>query len=129
MFGSEQHRKITMRSLKKSRGDLSEFLTQLSIGFAGTGLAVFYSLASSVASRRVLCCADKVFDSGLGLSLVLLSWAVSRLRKAIVDASRRKGIKFEESSNRVERRIKDVYFGAATVFVIAALRFNRMLRS
>lgn len=35
MFGSEHHKKITMRSLKKSRGDLSEFLTQLSIGFAG----------------------------------------------------------------------------------------------
>ncbi|CAA7039448.1 unnamed protein product [Microthlaspi erraticum] len=135
MFSNEEHRQITMRSLRKSGGDLSEFLTQLSVSFAGTGLAVFLSVACCFASRRLLFWADKVFDSGqglfdsgLGLSLVLLSWAVTRLKKAIVLVSRRKGIKYAESANRVERRIKDVYFGAAMVFVMIVRRIDWMLR-
>ncbi|XP_056856138.1 uncharacterized protein LOC130508182 isoform X2 [Raphanus sativus] len=126
MIGSEQHRQTTMLSLKKSssRGeDLSELLTQLSIGFAGSGIAVFFSVVCSAASGRVPFCANKVFDAGLSLSLVLLSWAVSRLREAIVGINR-KAIKGEETTNRVERRIKDVYFRAATVIVMVALRFH-----
>ncbi|CAH2039037.1 unnamed protein product [Thlaspi arvense] len=123
MLGSEQHKQTTLLSLKKSRGEVSELLTQFSIGTAGTGIAVFYSVACSVASGRVPFCANKVFDSALSLSLVLLSWAVNRLREAIVDVNR-KSIKHEETTNRVERRIKDVYFGAATVFTMLALRFG-----
>ncbi|VVA89819.1 unnamed protein product [Arabis nemorensis] len=124
MLGSEQHRQITLQSLKKSCGDLSELLTRLSIGFAGTGIAVFFSVVCSVASRRVFFCADEVFDGALSLSLVLLSWSVVRLRETIVDVNR-KAIKEEEITNRVERRIKDVYFRAATVIIMVALRFGR----
>ncbi|ESQ36597.1 hypothetical protein EUTSA_v10007898mg [Eutrema salsugineum] len=123
MIGSEQHRQSTLLSLKKSCGDLSELLTQFSIVIAGTGIAVFFSVVSSVASRRVPFCANKVFDSALSLSLVLLSWAVSRLREAIVNV-KRKAIKDEETTNTVERRIKDVYFGAATAIAMVALRFG-----
>ncbi|KAF8111761.1 hypothetical protein N665_0073s0113 [Sinapis alba] len=124
MIGSEQHRQITMLSLKKPCGeDLSELLTQLSIGFAGTGIAVFFSVVCNVASGRVPFCVNKVFDAGLSLSLVLLSWAVSRLREAIVSINR-KAIKGEETTNRVESRIKDVYFRAATVIIMVALRFH-----
>lgn len=126
MIGSEQHRQTTMLSLKKSSScgeDLSELLTQLSIGFAGTGIALFFSVVCSAASGRVPFCANKVFDAGLSLSLVLLSWAVSRLREAITGINR-KAIKGEETTNRVETRIKDVYFRAATVIVMVALRFH-----
>lgn len=126
MLGSEQHRQTTMLSLKKkssSCGDLSELLTRLSIAFAGTGIAVFFSVVCSAASGRVPFCANTVFDAGLSLSLVLLSWAVSRLREAVVGINR-KVIKGEETTNRVESRIKDVYFRAATVIIMVALRFH-----
>lgn len=123
MIGSDQHRQTTMLSLKKSCGDLSELLTQFSIGAAGTGIAVFFSVACSVASRRVPFCANKIFDTALSFSLLLLSWAVGRLRETIVDVNR-KAIKEEEITNRVERRIKDVYFRAATVIIMVALRFG-----
>ncbi|EOA37843.1 hypothetical protein CARUB_v10011433mg [Capsella rubella] len=119
MIGNDQHRQTTMLSLKKSRGELLALLTQFSIGIAGTGIAVLFS----VASRRVPFCANKFFESALSLSLVLLSWSVSRLRKAIVDANR-KAIKEEEIKNKVERRIKEVYFRAATVIAMVALRFG-----
>uniref|UniRef100_M4EX55 Uncharacterized protein n=1 Tax=Brassica campestris TaxID=3711 RepID=M4EX55_BRACM len=126
MLGSEQHRQTTMLSLKKkssSCGDLSELLTRLSIAFAGTGIAVFFSVVCSAASGRVPFCANTVFDAGLSLSLVLLSWAVSRLGEAVVGINR-KVIKGEETTNRVESRIKDVYFRAATVIIMVALRFH-----
>ncbi|KAH0876503.1 hypothetical protein HID58_063897 [Brassica napus] len=122
---SEQHRQTTMLSLKKksSCGDLSELLTQLSIAFAGTGIAVFFSVVCTAASGRVPFCANKVFEAGLCLSLVLLSWAVSRLREAIVGINS-KVIKGEEITNRIESRIKDVYLRAATVIIMVALRFH-----
>lgn len=125
MLGSEQHRQTTMLSLKKksSCGDLSELLTQLSIAFAGTGIAVFFSVVCTAASGRVPFCANKVFEAGLCLSLVLLSWAVSRLREAIVGINS-KVIKGEEITNRIESRIKDVYLRAATVIIMVALRFR-----
>ena len=125
MLGSEQHRQTTMLSLKKksSCGDLSELLTQLSIAFAGTGIAVFFSVVCTAASGRVPFCANKVFEAGLCLSLVLLSWAVSRLREAIVGINS-KVIKGEEITNRIESRIKDVYLRAATVIIMVALRFH-----
>ena len=114
-----------MLSLKKksSCGDLSELLTQLSIAFAGTGIAVFFSVVCTAASGRVPFCANKVFEAGLCLSLVLLSWAVSRLREAIVGINS-KVIKGEEITNRIESRIKDVYLRAATVIIMVALRFH-----
>ncbi|CAH8388344.1 unnamed protein product [Eruca vesicaria subsp. sativa] len=124
MIGSEQHRQTTMLSLKKSCGELSELLTQLSISFAGTGIAGFFSVVCSAASGRVpFCCANNILDTGLSLSLVLLSWAVSSLRRAIVGINR-KAIKGEETTDKVESRIKDVYFRAATVIIMVALRFR-----
>jgi len=59
----------------------------------------------------------------MSLSLVLLSWSVSRLREALVNFNR-KTINEEEVSNKVERRIKEVYFRAATVIAMVALRFG-----
>ncbi|CAH8251017.1 unnamed protein product [Arabidopsis lyrata] len=123
MIGNEQHRKTTMLSLKKSRGELLELLTQCSIGFAGTGMAVLFFLVCDVASRQVPFCANKFFEGALSLSLVLLSWSVSRLREALVNFNR-KTINEEEISNKVERRIKEVYFRAATVIAMVALRFG-----
>ncbi|CAN8295793.1 unnamed protein product [Cochlearia groenlandica] len=123
MLGSEQHRQTTMLSLKKSCGDLSELLTRLSIGFAGIGIAVFFSVSCHVASGPVSFCANEVFETALSFSLVLLSWSVNRLREAIVDVNR-KTIKDEEIQHRVNSRMKDVYLRAATALAMFVLRFR-----
>uniref|UniRef100_A0A1J3K4B0 Uncharacterized protein n=1 Tax=Noccaea caerulescens TaxID=107243 RepID=A0A1J3K4B0_NOCCA len=118
----------TILSLQRSCRDLSELLTQFSITAAGTGMAVLFSVVCSVASRSVPFCANKFFDTGLGFSLVILSWAVIRLREVIVNVNRKankpcSSLKHGEIMNSVERSIKEVYFRAATVIAVVALRF------
>ncbi|XP_010455950.1 PREDICTED: uncharacterized protein LOC104737458 isoform X4 [Camelina sativa] len=129
MIGNDhQHKHATVVSLQKSCGELSELLTQFSISVAGTGIAVLFSVACSLASRRVPFCANKFFDTGLGFSLVILAWAVNRLREVIVHANRKankpcSSLKDDEIINSVEKSIKEVYFRAATVIAVFALRF------
>lgn len=130
MIGNDhQHKQTTILSLQRSCGELSELLTQFSIGVAGTGIAVLFSVVCSLASRRVPFCANKFFDTGLGFSLVILSWAVNRLREVIVHVNRKaankpcSSLKNEEIINSVERSFKEVYFRAATVIAVFALRF------
>ncbi|KAL0712128.1 hypothetical protein Bca4012_019106 [Brassica carinata] len=129
MIGNDQHHKqTTILTLQRSCGELSELLTQFSITAAGTGMAVLFSVVCSLASRRVPFCANKFFDTGLGFSLVILSWAVNRLREVIIHVNRRENkpcssLKGDEIINNVERSIKEVYFRAATVLAVFALRF------
>ncbi|KAL1209344.1 hypothetical protein V5N11_025122 [Cardamine amara subsp. amara] len=129
MIGNDhQHKHTTVLSLQRSCKELSELLTQFSISVAGTGIAVLFSVACSLASRRVPFCANKFFDTGLGFSLVILSWAVNRLREVIVHVNRKankpcSSLKDEEIINSVERSMKEVYFRAATVLAVFALRF------
>ncbi|CAH2071874.1 unnamed protein product [Thlaspi arvense] len=129
MVGNDhQHNHTTILSLQRSCGEISELLTQFSITAAGTGIAVLFSVVCSLASRSVPFCANKFFDTGLGFSLVVLSWAVNRLRVVIVHANRKankpcSSLKSEEIINSVERSIKEVYFRAATVMAVFALRF------
>lgn len=129
MIGNDQqHKQTTILTLQRSCGELSELLTQFSITAAGTGMAVLFSVVCSIASSRVPFCANKFFDTGLGFSLVILSWAVNRLREVIVHVNRRankpcSSLKGDEIINNVERSIKEVYFRAATVLAVFALRF------
>nr|VDC91829.1 unnamed protein product [Brassica oleracea] len=129
MIGNDhQNKQTTILTLQRSCGELSELLTQFSITAAGTGMAVLFSVVCSIASRRVPFCANKFFDTGLGFSLVILSWAVNRLREVIVHVNRKankpcSSLKGDEIMNSVERSIKEVYFRAATVLAVFALRF------
>ncbi|KAF8053292.1 hypothetical protein N665_1436s0008 [Sinapis alba] len=129
MIGNDhQDKQTTVLTLQRSCGELSELLTQFSITAAGTGMAVLFSVVCSIASRRVPFCANKFFDTGLGFSLVILSWAVNRLREVIVHVNRKankpsSSLKGDEIMNNVERSIKEVYFRAATVLAVFALRF------
>lgn len=129
MIGNDhQHKQTTILSLQRSCGELSELLTQFSISVAGTGIAVLFSVACSLASSQVPFCANKFFDTGLGFSLIILSWAVNRLREVIVNVNKKankpcSSLKGEEIINNVEKSIKEVYFRAATVIAVFALRF------
>lgn len=129
MIGNDPKDKhTTVLSLQRSCGELSELLTQFSITAAGTGMAVLFSVVCGLASRSVPFCADKFFDTGLGFSLVILSWAVIRLREVIVNVNRKaskqcSSLKDGEIMNSVERSIKEVYVRAVTVIAVFALRF------
>ncbi|CAN8237845.1 unnamed protein product [Cochlearia groenlandica] len=132
MISSDHKHKTKILSLQRSSKDLLELLTQFSISVAGTGLAVLFSVVYNLVSRRVPFCANKFFDTGLGLSLVILSWAVNRLRGVIVGVNKKakkpcSSLNDDEEEilmmRSVERSIKEVYYRAATVIAVFALRF------
>ncbi|KAL0855554.1 hypothetical protein Bca101_060707 [Brassica carinata] len=62
---------------------IDEFVSQISITTAGTGMTVLFTVICRLASSRVPFCTNKFFNTGLGFSLVVLSWAVDRPREMI----------------------------------------------
>ncbi|PWA59258.1 hypothetical protein CTI12_AA393190 [Artemisia annua] len=76
--------KAAIPVLKKSGPELPNLLTHFSASIAGTGIAVLFSVVCKVASGRVPFCSSKLLNTGLGLGLVWLSWAVNRMRDTIV---------------------------------------------
>ncbi|KAH0943588.1 hypothetical protein HID58_003225 [Brassica napus] len=62
---------------------ISEFVTQISITTAGTGITKRFTVICSLASSRVPFCTNKFFNTGVGFSLVIVSWAVDGLKEMI----------------------------------------------
>ncbi|KAK2649198.1 hypothetical protein Ddye_016687 [Dipteronia dyeriana] len=125
MINNRRHGKMAFLSLKKSGPELPELLSQFSAVIAGTGLAVLLSVVCKVASGRVPFCAYKLFNTGLGFGLVWLCSAVNSLRDSIVHISKntsKTGLE-EEMMSRVDKSVNDIYYRAATLMVVAALRF------
>ena len=79
-----------------------------------------------VASGRVPFCSSKLLNTGLGLGLVWLSWAVNKLRDTIVminkNANKKKGLKDEEMMKKLDRSVKEIYFRAAALMAVMVLR-------
>ncbi|CAN1855312.1 hypothetical protein LINPERHAP1_LOCUS41657 [Linum perenne] len=125
MMNKRHSGKTAILSLKKSAPELRELLTQFSASIAGTGIAVIFSVACKVLASGTVP-SSKLLNTGLGLGLVWLSWAVNELRDTIVRVSRNpsKGLKDEEEAvvATVNRSLKDVYFRAATLLAVAVLR-------
>lgn len=70
-------------------------------------------------------CTSKLLSTGLGLGLVWLSWAVSRLRDTVVAMSRssgKLGAKEEEMMNHLDRNLKDIYFRAMALMAVVVLK-------
>lgn len=126
LMADKRHRRETaVLSLKKSGPELPELLTQFSAGIAGTGLAVVLSVICKLACGRAPFCASKVFNTGLGFGLIWLSWGVNKLRDTIVNISKnagKMGLKDEEMIQKVDKSLKEVYFRAAALLVVAVLR-------
>ncbi|KAJ4749192.1 hypothetical protein LUZ62_083597 [Rhynchospora pubera] len=119
---------MTILSLRKLGPEISHILTSFSIGIAGTGLAVLLSVACKMAGpgARVPLSAARVFNTGFGLGLFWLSWAVNGLRDTIVQVfkgSSKLKIKDDQMTLEVERSMKDVLFRAGALVALAALRF------
>lgn len=125
MFDKKQRRKTAIPLLKKCGPELPELLTQFSAAIAGTGLAVLLSVFCELACGRVHLCASNVFSTGLGFGLVWLSWAVVKLRATITSISKNAGklsFKDEDMIQKLDRSIRDIYFSAAALLAVAALR-------
>lgn len=122
---NKKHGKTTILSLKKSGPELPDLLNQFSAGIAGTGLAVIFSVVCKLACGRVPFCASKLLNTGLGVGLVWLSWAVNKLRNTIVYVGKNAG-KLDKNEvemiERVDNSVKHIYFRAATIMAIAVLR-------
>lgn len=124
MVDTRQRRKTAIHSLKKSGPELPELLTQFSAGIAGTGLAVLLSVIWKVACGRVPFCAYKLFNTGFGLGLVWLSWAVNKLRETIVGISKnagKLGLKDEDMIRKLDENLRDIYFRSAALLAAAVL--------
>lgn len=121
----KRHGKTAILELKKSGPELTQLLTQFSASIAGTGLALIFSVVSKLASGRVPFCTSKLLNTGLGLGLVWLSWAVNRLRNTIVRISKNSGkwvVKEEEMMEDLDRSVKAIYIRAATLMAVMVLR-------
>eukprot|EP00258_Populus_trichocarpa_P024265 XP_024440284.1 uncharacterized protein LOC7466273 isoform X1 [Populus trichocarpa] len=117
--------KTAVLLLKKSGPELPELLNQFSVGIAGAGLALLFSIICRVACGRVSFCASKLFSTSVGLGLVWLSWAVSKLKDTVVYISKhasKLGLKDEEIMGIVNESFRDIYFRAVTVMAVAVLR-------
>ncbi|CAN6991234.1 unnamed protein product [Brassica rapa subsp. trilocularis] len=55
----------------------------ISITTAGTGITKRFTVICSLASSRVPFCTNKFFNTGVGFSLVIVSWAVDGLKEMI----------------------------------------------
>ncbi|KAK6940863.1 hypothetical protein RJ641_030394 [Dillenia turbinata] len=126
MIDKRRDGKTTILSLKKSGPELAQLLTQFSASIAGTGLAVLFSVVCKVAYGKVPFCASKIFNTGFGLGLVWLSWAVNKLRDTIMSigkSSAKSGFREDEIVSQVDKSMKEILFRAATVMAVAVMRF------
>lgn len=126
IFDKNRNSKAAIPVLKKSGPELPNLLTQFSASIAGTGIAVLFSVMCKVASGRVPLCASKLLNTGLGLGLVWLSWAVNRLRDTIVminkNSNKKKGLKDEEMMKKLDTSVKEIYFRVGALMVVMVLR-------
>lgn len=126
MANKKKHGKTAFLSLKKSGPELPELFTHFSVGIAGTGLAVLFSVICKLACARAPFCSSKLVSTGLGFGLFWLSCAVIKLRDTVVYASKnvgKMGLTEDEAMNKVDKSVKKIYFRAATLMAVALLRF------
>ncbi|XP_006654982.2 uncharacterized protein LOC102710786 isoform X2 [Oryza brachyantha] len=117
----------TINSLKKAGPEISELLTQCSIGIAGTGLAVLLSVVCKMAiGMKSPIAATRLVNTGVGLGLFWLSWAVNGLRDTITGIFRSPSdmnLKDEEVAVRIQKSMNDIFFRAVTILAITAFKF------
>lgn len=124
-FNNRRDAKTAILELKRSSPELTPLLTQFSATIAGTGIALIFSILYKVASGNVPFCTSRLLDTGLGLGLVWLSWGVNRMRDTISHISQNSRKLAEEDMLRnLDISVKQVYYRAATLMVLAMIRFT-----
>ncbi|KAJ8549074.1 hypothetical protein K7X08_032781 [Anisodus acutangulus] len=92
---------------------------------AGTGIAVLFSVACKLACGRIVFSALRLLNTGLGLGLIWLSWAVNNLRDTVVVINRSSGkldVIEEDMMNNLDKNVKEIYFRAAILLAVVVLR-------
>ncbi|KAM3356027.1 putative protein isoform X1 [Capsicum galapagoense] len=121
----KRHGKTAILSLKKSGPQLPNFLTKFSASIAGTGIAVLFSVVCKLACGRIVFSAPRLLNTGLGLGLIWLSWAVNNLRDTVVLINRSPGkldTIEDDMMNNLDKNVKEIYFRAATLLAVVVLR-------
>ncbi|VFQ59655.1 unnamed protein product [Cuscuta campestris] len=118
----------SLMTLKKSGNDLPRLLTRLSAAIAGTALSVFLSSACKVAAGRgvAMSASSAVFNTGLGMGLVWLSWGVNSLRDTVISitkSSSKLGMREGELLGKLDKDVKQIYLRAVALMAVAVLRF------
>lgn len=69
--------------------------------------------------------APRLLNTGLGLGLIWLSWAVNNLRDTVVVINRSSGkldMIEDDMMNNLDKNVKEIYFRAATLLAVVVLR-------
>ncbi|KAK1356090.1 GTP binding Elongation factor Tu family protein [Heracleum sosnowskyi] len=123
ILDNRRHAKTAILELKRSSPELTTLLTQFSATIAGTGIALIFSVLYKVASGRVPLCTSRLLNTGLGLGLVWLSWAVNGMRDTISCINRNSRKLAEEDMLRnLDTSVRQVYYRAATLMVLVMIR-------
>jgi hypothetical protein len=117
----------TILSLKKAGPEITELLTQCSIGIAGTGLAILLSVMCKMATgMRTPFASARLLSTSVGFGLFWLSWAVNGLRDTIASIFRspsNMNIEEDEVAVRIQKSMNEILFRAITLLAITALKF------
>ncbi|KAJ1261565.1 hypothetical protein BS78_09G039700 [Paspalum vaginatum] len=117
----------TILSLKKACPELTELLTQCSIGIAGTGLAILLSVMCKMATgMRTPFASARLLSTSVGFGLFWLSWAVNGLRDTIASISRspsNMNAVDDEAAVIIQKSMNEILFRAITLLAITALKF------
>lgn len=126
MVDKKRNGKATVLALKKCGPELPQLLTQVSATIAGTGLALLFCVAYKVGRGKVPFCSSQVLNTGFGIGLVWLSWAVHKLRDSIICISKssgKSGVKEEEEMMKnLDKSVNEIYLRAATVMAVVLMR-------
>ena len=125
VYLDKQEDRRLILSLKNSCPELTEILHRFSAGIAGTGLAVFLSLALKAANGRVLpLSSTKLLSVSFGFGLLWLSWAINKLRDTINCFSKRSKKPDGEVAiaREVVRSVNEILFRAAALMAMAVVR-------
>lgn len=117
----------TILSLKKAGPEITELLTQCSIGIAGTGLAILLSVMCKMATdMRTPFASARLLSTSVGFGFFWLSWAVNGLRDTIASIFRspsNMNIEEDEVAVRMQRNMNEILVRAMTVLAITVLKF------
>lgn len=117
----------TILSLKKAGPEITELLTQCSIGIAGTGLAILLSVVCKMAAgMRAPYATTRLLSTSVGFGFFWLSWAVNGLRDTIASISRspsNMNLEEDEVALRIQKSKNEIIFRAVTLLAITALKF------
>jgi len=118
----------TILSLKKAGPEITELLTQCSIGIAGTGLAILLSVMCKMATgMRTPFASARLLSTSVGFGFFWLSWAVNGLRDTIASIFRspsNMNIEEDEVAVRIQKSMNDILFRTVTILAITALKFQ-----